>query len=119
LNWPRSADRSVVARVRVARSGLAIAQRRLGGDIVAVDLGDGAPLPLAGLEAAGAEPTDHGAVTLCQGLGDVFGPVAPDVHDLAIPGSRANADHLIIGPSGVFLIDSQALPRSAHPHPEG
>jgi Nuclease-related domain len=26
-------------------------------------------------------------------------------HDLAIPGSRANADHLAIGPSGVFLID--------------
>jgi len=28
-------------------------------------------------------------------------------HDLAIPGSRANADHLVIGPSGVFLIDSK------------
>ena len=28
-------------------------------------------------------------------------------HDLAIPGSRANADHLLIGPAGVFLIDSK------------
>jgi hypothetical protein len=28
-------------------------------------------------------------------------------HDLAIPGSRANADHLAIGPSGVFLIDTK------------
>jgi hypothetical protein len=28
-------------------------------------------------------------------------------HDLAIPGSRANADHLVIGPSGVFLVDSK------------
>jgi hypothetical protein len=28
-------------------------------------------------------------------------------HDLAIPGSRANADHLVIGPPGVFLIDSK------------
>jgi hypothetical protein len=28
-------------------------------------------------------------------------------HDLAIPGSRANADHLIIGPAGVFLADSK------------
>jgi hypothetical protein len=28
-------------------------------------------------------------------------------HDLAIPGSRANADHLLIGPAGVFLADSK------------
>jgi hypothetical protein len=28
-------------------------------------------------------------------------------HDLAIPGSRANADHLVIGPPGVFLVDSK------------
>jgi Nuclease-related domain len=28
-------------------------------------------------------------------------------HDLAIPGSRANADHLVVGPPGVFLIDSK------------
>src|SRR6266542_1366074 len=28
-------------------------------------------------------------------------------HDLAIPGSRANVDHLVIGPPGVFLVDSK------------
>jgi hypothetical protein len=28
-------------------------------------------------------------------------------HDLAVPGSRANADHLVIGPPGAFLIDSK------------
>jgi hypothetical protein len=28
-------------------------------------------------------------------------------HDLAAPGSRANIDHLVIGPRGVFLIDSK------------
>ncbi len=28
-------------------------------------------------------------------------------HDLAIPGSGANADHLVIGPGGVFLLDSK------------
>jgi hypothetical protein len=28
-------------------------------------------------------------------------------HDLAVPNSRANADHLIIGPAGVFLADSK------------
>jgi Nuclease-related domain len=29
------------------------------------------------------------------------------LHDLAVPGSRANLDHLIIGPGGVFVIDSE------------
>jgi hypothetical protein len=28
-------------------------------------------------------------------------------HDLAMPGSRANIDHLLIGPTGVFVIDSK------------
>jgi hypothetical protein len=28
-------------------------------------------------------------------------------HDLAMPGSAANVDHLVIGPSGVFVIDSK------------
>ena len=29
------------------------------------------------------------------------------LHDLSIPGSKANADHLVIGPPGVFLIDTK------------
>jgi Nuclease-related domain len=29
------------------------------------------------------------------------------LHDLAIPGSRANLDHLVIGPGGVLVIDSK------------
>jgi hypothetical protein len=29
------------------------------------------------------------------------------LHDLAVPGSRANIDHLAIGPAGVFVIDSK------------
>jgi hypothetical protein len=28
-------------------------------------------------------------------------------HDLAVPGSAANVDHLVIGPTGVFVIDSK------------
>ena len=28
-------------------------------------------------------------------------------HDLALPGSLANVDHLVIGPTGVFVIDSK------------
>jgi len=29
------------------------------------------------------------------------------LHNLAVPGSRANIDHLVIGPGGVFVIDSK------------
>ena len=29
-------------------------------------------------------------------------------HDLAVPGSRGNIDHLVIGPVGVFVVDSKA-----------
>jgi nuclease-like protein len=28
-------------------------------------------------------------------------------HDLAVPGSHANVDHLVIGPTGLFVIDSK------------
>ena len=30
------------------------------------------------------------------------------LHDLHVPGSRANVDHLVIGPNGVFVVDSKA-----------
>ncbi len=30
------------------------------------------------------------------------------LHDLAVPGSRANVDHLVIGPTGVWVIDTKA-----------
>jgi Nuclease-related domain len=30
------------------------------------------------------------------------------LHDVAVPGSRANGNHLLIGPPGVFLVDSKA-----------
>jgi hypothetical protein len=29
------------------------------------------------------------------------------LHDLAVPGSQANIDHLVIGPGGIFVIDSK------------
>lgn len=30
------------------------------------------------------------------------------LHDLHVPGSKANVDHLVIGPNGVFAVDSKA-----------
>jgi hypothetical protein len=40
-------------------------------------------------------------------------------HDLAIPGSPANLDHLVIGPSGVFVIDSKQWSGSVHQGSDG
>jgi len=36
------------------------------------------------------------------------------LHDLAIPGSRVNVDHLAIGPGGVWVIDSKLWGRRVH-----
>jgi Nuclease-related domain len=40
-------------------------------------------------------------------------------HDLAVPGSPANVDHLVIGPSGVFVIDSKQWTGSVHQSADG
>jgi hypothetical protein len=40
-------------------------------------------------------------------------------HDLAVPGSPANVDHLVIGPSGVFIIDSKQWTGSVHQGADG
>jgi hypothetical protein len=40
-------------------------------------------------------------------------------HDLAVPGSPANVDHLAIGPSGVFVIDSKQWSGSVHQGADG
>jgi hypothetical protein len=41
------------------------------------------------------------------------------LHDLAIPGSAANIDHLVIGPSGVAVIDSKQYRGRLHLDPHG
>jgi hypothetical protein len=41
------------------------------------------------------------------------------LHDLAMPGSAANVDHLAIGPSGVFVIDSKQWTGQVHQSPDG
>jgi hypothetical protein len=40
-------------------------------------------------------------------------------HDLAVPGSDANVDHLVIGPSGVFVIDSKQWTGNVHQGADG
>jgi Nuclease-related domain len=40
-------------------------------------------------------------------------------HDLAMPDSPANVDHLVIGPSGVFVIDSKQWTGQVHQGTDG
>jgi nuclease-like protein len=40
-------------------------------------------------------------------------------HDLAVPGSDANVDHLVIGPTGVFVIDSKQWTGQVHQTTDG
>jgi hypothetical protein len=40
-------------------------------------------------------------------------------HDLAVPGSPANVDHLVIGPTGVFVIDSKQWTGSVRQSSDG
>jgi Nuclease-related domain len=40
-------------------------------------------------------------------------------HDLRVPGSDANVDHLVIGPTGVFVIDSKQWTGSVHQSADG
>lgn len=37
-------------------------------------------------------------------------------HDLALPGSRANVDHLVIGPTGVWVVDTKSYRARAEAH---
>jgi Nuclease-related domain len=41
------------------------------------------------------------------------------LHDVAIPHSHANGDHLLIGPAGVFLVDSKAWHGTIRLAPDG
>jgi Nuclease-related domain len=46
---------------------------------------------------------EHVAVVLERGLGDL-GIV---LHDLRVPGSRSTIDHVVLAPSGVWVVDSK------------
>jgi hypothetical protein len=41
------------------------------------------------------------------------------LHDLAVPGSNANIDHLVIGPTGVFVVDSKQYSGRVHQSIDG
>jgi hypothetical protein len=41
------------------------------------------------------------------------------LHDLAMPGSPANVDHLVLGPSGLFVVDSKQWTGEVHQSSDG
>lgn len=47
-----------------------------------------------------------GEIAVARVLGDLAAEFVV-LHDLNIPGSKANVDHLVIGPTGVFMIDAK------------
>jgi hypothetical protein len=47
-----------------------------------------------------------GEVAVARVLGDLASEFVV-LHDLNVPGSSANVDHLVIGPTGVFMIDAK------------
>ena len=49
-----------------------------------------------------------GEVATALVLGALPAPKWAVLHDRRVPGSRANLDHLVIGPSGVWVIDTKA-----------
>jgi hypothetical protein len=64
----------------------------------------------------GAEGERHTARLLNRLTGDGY----VVFHDLAVPGNAsANVDHLVIGPSGVFVIDSKQWSGTIHQSPDG
>jgi hypothetical protein len=63
----------------------------------------------------GAQGERHTARLLHRLTGDGF----VVFHDLAMPGSPANVDHLVIGPSGVFVIDSKQWTGQVHQGADG
>lgn len=56
-------------------------------------------------------------------LGRRFNELASDslrvLHDRRIPGSRANIDHIVVAPSGVFVIDAKKYKGRPHMRVEG
>src|SRR5262245_51357718 len=52
-------------------------------------------------QGAEGEQRTRAVLTTLEGQGYVV------LDDLAIPGSKANIDHVVVGPTGVFVIDSK------------
>jgi hypothetical protein len=110
--WTRSLPWRVAATLGAAAAGavlgslLAARLRLVLGALAAVAAGWGlrfrpSPDAVAWRQGAAGEQRTARLLAALERQGWVV------LHDLAIPGSQANLDHLVIGPGGVFVIDSK------------
>lgn len=60
-----------------------------------------------------------GEERLGRRLDAAAGPLVRVLHDRAIPGSRANLDHLVVCPTGVFVVDAKRYKGRPHRVVEG
>jgi hypothetical protein len=54
----------------------------------------------------------RGEEALAQALSDVPGVIA--LHDRRVPGTRANIDHIVVGPTGLFVVDAKRYTGQIH-----
>jgi hypothetical protein len=118
LAWraPLVAGVGVVGQVLAGQAGLPRAG--LVGLVVAVLVGWRLrfhPSEQARTWQRGAQGERHTARLLDRLTGDGF----VVFHDVAVPDSPANVDHLVIGPTGVFVIDSKQWTGSVHQSGDG
>lgn len=61
----------------------------------------------------------RGEQRLAARLDSAAGPTVRVLHDRRIPGSRANIDHIVVCPSGVFVVDAKHYKGRPHLRVEG
>jgi hypothetical protein len=103
----REHERRVAAREERIRSK----HPRLGGLILAVS-DDPQTTKAWATGAVGEE-------RLGRRLDGAVGPLVRVLHDRGIPGSRANLDHLVVCPTGVFVVDAKRYQGRPHRVVEG
>jgi hypothetical protein len=106
-----SARREHQRRVAKREDRIRTAHPRLGGFILAVTD-----------EPQSTRAWERGAVgeeKLANSLDGLLGRGAQVLHDRRIPGSRANIDHIVIAPAGVFVIDAKRYKGRPHLRVEG
>jgi hypothetical protein len=106
-----SARREHARRVAKREERIRSAHPRIGGFLLAVTD-----------EPQSTRAWERGAIgeeKLAKSLNTLTERGARVLHDRRIPGSRANIDHLVVGPAGVFVIDAKRYKGRPHLRVEG
>jgi hypothetical protein len=110
--WTRTLPRRAAATIGIGTTGGLLG--RLLAPRLGLLLGGLAAVTVGLCAAVSAQPGRHGLAAGAAGerrtarfLAGLERQGWAVLHDLAVPGSQANIDHLVIGPRGVFAIDSK------------